>query len=618
MSNHFFTKSNAFLCAASVLSCAVFSCQKNIDEPPVPFFKVDTEEIAIGPEGGAFDIYYTVEHPVHGVEINVVCHDDWVSVADTTAEGIIKMYAESNPDSCARSSIVSMEYYGNEYDVIVVQQAEGQPPVEQETFAFIINDDDIAETSVTFSIIPADKEMTYIGMLNEKEYMDGFATDEDYFKDDFDFFRDMATMTYGVSVEEYLSMILKCGDTVDEYVNMLDPDTGYYVYAYGMTADCAYLTDLYKQEFRTLPVEMNGMTFEIECVPDKNTAELHVIPSDPGQYYFYSFYKQSEVGKDEIYEQYQEFVTTMIQIYIQQYGITPEQFIEEAASVGEERSVLEDLSDYTDYYAFAASVATCGILNTDVTVEEFTTGRKYSSDNVLLLSLSNATEHTVNYEIKASNDDPYVMFTDEYSNWAEYYEYYDAGERIQEAILSGNYDLESMVRRGSEKGIIDDLTGKTEYVVFLFGYDGTDATTELYDGNFVTTGPVSEVSVCLEYDKYFDGTELEAIDPLAFAGASGKAVIPVKAVVTGDADGYYYHIFEGDCTDTSIITDEIAINTMRFFGVTSETHAYIVDYDEVNTFMGVAYDSENNYGPIWRETFTLDREGVSPVEEYEW
>ena len=131
----------------------------------------------------------------------------------------------------------------------------------------------------------------------------------------------------------------------------------------------------------------------------------------------------------------------MIQIYIQQYGITPEQFIEEAASVGEDRSVLEDLSDDTDYYAFAVSVAPFGILNSDVTVEEFTTGRKYSSDNVLLLSLSNATEHTVNYEIKASNDDPYVMFTDEYSNWAEYYEYYDAGERIQEAILSGNYDL---------------------------------------------------------------------------------------------------------------------------------------------------------------------------------
>lgn len=39
----------------------------------------------------------------------------------------------------------------------------------------------------------------------------------------------------------------------------------------------------------------------------------------------------------------------------------------------------------------------------------------------------------------------------------------------------------------------------------------------------------------LEYDKYFDGTEMEALDPEAFAGASGKAVLPVKAVTTGNA-----------------------------------------------------------------------------------
>ena len=51
----------------------------------------------------------------------------------------------------------------------------------------------------------------------------------------------------------------------------------------------------------------------------------------------------------------------------------------------------------------------------------------------------------------------------------------------------------------------------------------------------MTTTPEAGATFRLEYDKYFDGTEMEALDPEAFAGASGKAVLPVKAVTTGNA-----------------------------------------------------------------------------------
>lgn len=55
---------------------------------------------------------------------------------------------------------------------------------------------------------------------------------------------------------------------------------------------------------------------------------------------------------------------------------------------------------------------------------------------------------------------------------------------------------------------------------------------------------------------------------------------------------------------------------MRFTGTSDETHVYFVNYDELNTFMGVAVDADGNYGPVWREAFSLSADGVSPADEY--
>lgn len=77
-----------------------------------------------------------------------------------------------------------------------------------------------------------------------------------------------------------------------------------------------------------------------------------------------------------------------------------------------------------------------------------------------------------------------------------------------------------------------------------------------------------------------------------------------------------YDIFKGDYTDTSVITDDIAISSVRFTGKTSPAYVYFINYDELNTFMGVAVDAGGNFGPVWREAVTLTPEGVSPASEY--
>ena len=75
-------------------------------------------------------------------------------------------------------------------------------------------------------------------------------------------------------------------------------------------------------------------------------------------------------------------------------------------------------------------------------------------------------------------------------------------------------------------------------------------------------------------------------------------------------------IFKGDYTDTSVITDDIAISSVRFTGKTSPAYVYFINYDELNTFMGVAVNAGGNFGPVWREAVTLTPEGASPASEY--
>ncbi len=57
---------------------------------------------------------------------------------------------------------------------------------------FVIEVGAVTETSVEFTITPADEEMTYIAMMTTKEYFDTFEDDEAYIMDDLLWLDDVA------------------------------------------------------------------------------------------------------------------------------------------------------------------------------------------------------------------------------------------------------------------------------------------------------------------------------------------------------------------------------------------------------------------------------------------
>ena len=103
----------------------VCSCEdEKIQQPE---FVLETPEISISAEGGNYEILYSIKNPSEDGKVLPETACQWISELD-------------------------------------------------------------ASLGLEFSIFPADKEMTYIGMLNEKSYIDQFATDEEYFADDMSFF----------------------------------------------------------------------------------------------------------------------------------------------------------------------------------------------------------------------------------------------------------------------------------------------------------------------------------------------------------------------------------------------------------------------------------------------
>lgn len=581
------------------------ACQ---EEDRTAVLRLESETMTVSAEGGSASVSYTLENAPDGTEINAVSEKEWIREIDTRENGVIRFTVDANDNAVSRSSKVEVTCSATteRYSFTVTQEA-GDPPV----FAFEIVE--ASEAAVKFNIYPADKEMTYIGMVVSQEKFDSFGSDDAYFKDDFDYFKMMAEIN-GLTMEEYLQGILKQGDAENRVADQLKPGTAYYVYAYGMSAQGERLTDIYKTETRTKAVEPVDMDFEIDVKVDCTNADVSVVPSDKEHAYMFDVFTQRDAGSvDGLKEFFQENLDLLVSIYTAEYEMTVEEVMEQLSSHGPDSHLFEGLEANTPYYVIAVAVTPFGTLNSEVTSKEFTSGNATRSDNDITVAFSQIQETTVDYKIRTTNDDPYVFGYDLASNWAGY-----TYDQMLEKLTSGEYQLDPLVVKGDQDGTLEGLTGKTDYIVFLFGYEGGAATTELVIGHFTTTGPQSDqVTFRLAYDKYFDGTKMAEAYPEKFKGAAGKVVVPVVAETTGDAAGFYYGQFRGDYTSPESLSDTDAINTVVFTGSSEPTNIFYLDYDQIHTFLGVASDKEGNYGPVWRAAFTPTPDGVSPVEEYE-
>lgn len=582
----------------------VLSCNKKEGGSVILTF--DTAEVIIPAGGGQFSASYTLEG-ASNITVNASCTENWISNINTSETGVVSFEVQPNTETSSRSGLIEISgpELKDNVNLTVIQLSSENP-------GFMLEVLETKETTIKYSVYPVNQEMTYISKVIEKSIADTYD-DEALYLEDVSYLKTMAEL-YGISYEDYLQDVLKKGNSENVMAEMLKPDTEYCIYVYGMTEEGERSSDIFRTYSKTLSVEMVEIDFQFEVKIDRVSADISVYPSDKEISYMFDIFPKEVIGsEDNIAAAFQENLNIMLDIYTSEYEMTVEEVMQELSIKGPGQNLFENLEPHTDYYVVAVAVTPYGTLNSEVSYQEFRTENTHLSDNYITIAFSNLTESSVDYKVLTTNDDPFVFGYDQASNWSGY-----TYEAMLEELVSGDYNLEDKIVKGDQYGTLDNLSSKTEYIVYMFGYENGTPTTDLILGHFTTVEPlVEDVTFELVYDKYFDGTELETAYPDKFSGASGKVVVPVVVSTTGDVANFYYGNFKGDYTSKESLTDVDAINTVVFTGTSAPTNIFYLNYDQVYTFIGVAENRNGSYGQVWRVAETFTKDGVSPATEYE-
>lgn len=343
---------------------------------------LNTDRLEIPAEGGEYRVTYRLESPVYDGVVSIENQPEWVKDVNTSVSGEITFVADANEELEYRNAELLVKYSGDAKSSVLnlSQLPKVIPPV------FDITIELITQTTAKYSVVPGDKDQTYVSMLVDKNYFDIHQSDEEYFQDDLKYIKEMAE-SFGVSLEEYLTNTLSRGDLLVKNMTGLLPGTEYYVYAYGMTVSGERTTDIYKEQFATVSVPKIDVTFTINTSLTGPLCDLSVIPSDKEQRYVIGMYASDGVSDaDAAVKMYQQYILDMIAVY-EVMGTSPEEVVAGMSVIGETARTYE-LEENRGYIVFAASCTDNGLINSDPASETFTTGTVQPSDNVITFEVT--------------------------------------------------------------------------------------------------------------------------------------------------------------------------------------------------------------------------------------
>ena len=426
---------------------------------------------------------------------------------------------------------------------------------------FVIEVKNTTDTSVEFTITPEDEEMTYIAMMTTKEYFDEFEDDEAYINDDL-LWLENAAYEAGVDLSEYLKDVLKKG-AISDTQDMLDPETEYVVYAFGLSNNGIVTTSLYKQTFTTLSTELTELNFEIEVTEvGYDTATIRVTPDNDKAFYFvnvFSLEDYQNYGGDE-----SAFAAHINKLRNYYYGLgaTADQMVANLGYVGAKSLSVEDLKAGTKYMAYAIGIDERFVANSLATVVEFETIAAEVADLTFEVDITKIDyDHIEGSVTPSNNDDTYICSVQYASSleWSESEE--DFVEYIVDDITAWE-DIENALKRGPMSlNSISGLQPNTDYIVVCFGYDGAP-TTAPHITHFTTTDATGNPDDLVVTFEVSDITHNSA------------------NVTTIPSVGAYYFTFYTEAENFDLLVDE--------YGTTDACVAYLAN-------------SEIDYGAEWFE-----------------
>lgn len=352
-------------------------------------------------------------------------------------------------------------------------------------YEFLLDVSDVTSTSCRFSVTPADEAMTYVVMLVDKASYDEYENEFKYQDSDLEWFERKA-MEEGLTLEGWLAGFLKKGKFEGEESGLM-PGENYYLYAYGLDYQGYFTTGVTKVEFSTPEIPMTDVSFTIE-VKDigLTSAKVDVTPSDDKARYFVNVFSMEEYqqwgGNDDAFAAQ---AAALVDYYIMM-GKTLKEIVANLGSIGHTAIPFDDLTDNTEYIAYAIGIDDNFFVNSLPSVVRFKTSEVKVSDNTFAIDITGTTFCSVSGTVTPSNDDPFVcaiqpkaqvdLYESETDLMYEVVATYDKWDALDEILYVGEtVDLEA----------ISSLEPSMDYVVLCFGWEGAP-TTPLFKAEFTT------------------------------------------------------------------------------------------------------------------------------------
>lgn len=600
----------SILCAAAI---ALLSGCNTPEEPALePSLEIENSEVVAAPEGGHYTVKYTLQNGTEGDNLTVTPEYDWVYNVDISVEGEISFDVDRCLDENGRSCRLDVSYpgiYPNK--TILVKQNKGVD------FAIELVAKEVKSTTITVDIIPQDKNMTYVMVLGNGDYMESaglMEDDEALFEDYMLTFENMAN-GLGTTLEGAISIFLYSGDMINHTFTGVTPDTKYVLFAYGFDLNTMTRTT----EVSRLPIVTKGVEdyivhFDLKADVVGYNVTLDITPINYDGYFFFGVFSAKDCPANMPDSQMRELCEAAWEqekAYYSAFFDTPEEglnFIFKELAYKRHANLNVDLDPDTEYVLWAFGMNDEALLNTTPERLYFTTGSVAPSENTFTLSATDITARGATLTVETSNNDSYVAMLATADRFAG-----QSDAQIMEYIttnLSLNYVS------GTMSTSVDNLSPNTEYQLLVFGCEMGVPTTRLNKLNFTTTQEsYANLAFEIRIDSYFDAYEVAANFP-NWADYGGEFAITMPTVIVDEAASCYYYSAM-DSENIYIYSDEEIMQSLLSEEPASGDEIMFIPYDTPFVFVGFAVDENGNFTKLWKsKPITLTYDKRTPIEEF--
>lgn len=375
-----------------------------------PSLELSATSLTLSPDGAMQKIVYQVKNVSKPEEIFVSYDADWLTVS-TLKANLIEVSATRNDTGADRKATLAVTYPGLEDVLVEVSQPAWIAPI-------VLTVNGTESTSVSFSVMTASADFTWVGQVVSKEWFDSMTSDEQIFQEDMSYYS-LEAQNQGISVPDYLKTILNKGSFENLQYKGLDPSSDYVVYVYGITPEGERTTDVYSAAATTQPPYEGPITLTVDVTEENNIMDITITPSHDGVNYYWNlmdrptYNEYAAVHGDDPMAVFQAYIEWDIQDLLEYQDITMRsEYYEWYSDINQVNSQFESLA-LTEYIVFACKWDEDCKLTGEPSYVWHTTQDVPPSDNVITVTVGDDVDQSSFFvDVKTTNNDPYVMIAE--------------------------------------------------------------------------------------------------------------------------------------------------------------------------------------------------------------